>query len=59
MIRLVHTVLLLAPLSVYSQEINPSAGFFAATGVGLYVTLIGGLVALAGVLLKKPASLNA
>ena len=39
-------------------EINPSAGFFAATGVGLYVTLIGGLVALAGVLLKKPASLN-
>ena len=40
-------------------EINPSAGFFAATGVGLYVTLIGGLVALAGVWLKKPASLNA
>jgi hypothetical protein len=40
-------------------EINPSAGFFAATSVGLYVTLIGGLVALAGVLLKKPASLNA
>ena len=40
-------------------EINPSAGFFAATGVGLYVTLIGGLVALVGVLVKKPISLNA
>jgi hypothetical protein len=40
-------------------EINPSAGFFAATGVGLYVTLIGGLVALVGVLLKKPVSLSA
>ena len=40
-------------------EINPSAGFLAATGVGLYVTLVGGLVALVGVLLKKPLSLNA
>ena len=40
-------------------EINPSAGFFAATSVGLYVTLVGGLVALVGVLLKKPLSLNA
>jgi hypothetical protein len=40
-------------------EINPSAGFFAATGVGLYVTLIGGLVALVGVMLKKPISLKA
>ena len=40
-------------------EINPSAGFFAATGVGLYVTFVGGLVALLGVLLKKPLSLNA
>jgi hypothetical protein len=34
-------------------EINPSAGFFAATSVGLYVTIVGGLVALLGVLLKK------
>jgi hypothetical protein len=40
-------------------EINPGAGFFAATGVGLYVTFIGGLVALLGVLLKPPISLNA
>jgi hypothetical protein len=40
-------------------EINPGAGFFAATGVGLYVTFIGGLVALVGVLLKSPISLNA
>lgn len=39
-------------------EINPSAGFFAATDVGLYITLIGGLVALVGVVLKKPISLN-
>lgn len=35
-------------------EIGPSAGFFAATDVGLYVTLIGALVALAGALLKNP-----
>jgi hypothetical protein len=34
-------------------EINPSEGFFAATSVGLYVTIVGGLVALLGVLLKK------
>jgi hypothetical protein len=35
-------------------EIDPSAGFFAATDVGLYVTLIGALVALVGALLKNP-----
>ncbi|UCC86584.1 MAG: hypothetical protein JSV81_17295 [Anaerolineales bacterium] len=40
-------------------EIDPGAGFFAATGVGLYVTFIGGLVALVGVLLKNPIPLNA
>jgi hypothetical protein len=40
-------------------EINPIAGFYAAAGAGLYVTFIGGLVALAGVLLKNPISLNA
>ena len=40
-------------------EINPGAGFFAATDVGLYVTFIGGLVALAGVLLKPSIPLNA
>ena len=40
-------------------EINPGAGFFAAAGVGLYVTFIGGLVALVGVFLKNPISLNA
>ena len=40
-------------------EINPGAGFFAATDVGLYVTFIGGLVTLAGVLLKPPIPLNA
>ena len=37
----------------------PSAGFFAAADVGLYVTFIGGLVALVGVLLKNPISLKA
>lgn len=31
-------------------EINPDAGFFAATDVGIYVTLIGALLALAGAL---------
>ncbi len=41
------------------SEINPHAGFFAATAVGLYVTLIGGLVALVGTLLKKPLALKA
>ena len=40
-------------------EINPSAGFFAATDVGLYVTLIGGRVALVGILVRKPMPLNA
>jgi len=39
-------------------EVNPSAGFFAATDVGLYTTFVGGLVALVGVVLKKPISLN-
>ena len=29
-------------------EIDPDAGFFAATDVGIYVTLIGALLALAG-----------
>jgi len=33
-------------------EIDPSEGFFAAADVGLYVTLIGALVALAGALLR-------
>jgi len=40
-------------------EISPSEGFFAATDVGLYVTLIGALVALVGALLKNPVSLKA
>ncbi|TFH35059.1 MAG: hypothetical protein E4G99_08155 [Anaerolineales bacterium] len=40
-------------------EINPSEGFFSATDVGLYLTFIGGLVVLAGILLKPPATLNA
>jgi hypothetical protein len=40
-------------------EIDPSAGFFAAIDVGLYLTLVGGLVALVGVLVNKPRSLNA
>jgi hypothetical protein len=40
-------------------EINPGAGFFASADVGLYVTLIGGLVPLVGVLLKNPISLDA
>jgi hypothetical protein len=40
-------------------EINPSAGFFAAVDVGLYVTFIGGLIALAGALLRNPVSSNA
>jgi hypothetical protein len=29
-------------------EIDPSAGFFAATDIGIYVTLIGSLLALVG-----------
>ena len=33
-------------------EIGPSAGFFAATDVGLYVTLLGGLLAIIGSLRK-------
>jgi len=33
-------------------EISPDAGFFAATDVGIYVTLIGALLALAGALLR-------
>lgn len=35
-------------------EIGPSAGFLAATDVGLYVTLIGALLALVGALSKIP-----
>ena len=35
-------------------EIGPEAGFFAATDVGIYVTLIGALLALAGVLFLTP-----
>ena len=33
-------------------EIDPDAGFFAATDVGIYVTLIGALMALAGALFR-------
>jgi hypothetical protein len=33
-------------------EINPGAGFLAATDVGIYVTLIGALLALAGALYR-------
>lgn len=39
-------------------EINPSAGFLAATDVGLYTTFVGGLVALMGLLLRKPVAPN-
>ena len=35
-------------------EIDPDAGFFAATDVGIYVTLLGALLALAGALLRTP-----
>lgn len=35
-------------------EIGPDAGFFAATGVGIYVTLIGALLALVGALYRTP-----
>lgn len=35
-------------------EIGPSAGFFAATDVGLYVTLIGALLSLVGALRRIP-----
>jgi hypothetical protein len=35
-------------------EIGPEAGFFAATGIGLYVTLLGALLALAGILYCTP-----
>jgi hypothetical protein len=33
-------------------EIDPGAGFLAATGVGIYVTLIGALLALVGALYR-------
>ena len=35
-------------------QIDPAAGFFAATDVGIYVTLIGAVVALVGALGKVP-----
>jgi hypothetical protein len=35
-------------------EIDPVAGFFAATDVGIYVTLIGALLALVGMLYQIP-----
>ena len=34
-------------------EINPGAGFLAATDVGIYVTLIGALLAFAGTLYRR------
>lgn len=37
-------------------EISPDAGFFAATDVGIYVTLIGALLALTGVLFRTPTA---
>jgi hypothetical protein len=39
-------------------EINPTEGFLEATDVGLYVTLLGGLLALYGAMLKPPVSMN-
>jgi hypothetical protein len=35
-------------------EINPSAGFFAATKAGIYVTLLGALLALVGTWKRVP-----
>jgi hypothetical protein len=35
-------------------EINPEAGFFPATKVGIYVSLLGALLALAGGLSRTP-----
>jgi hypothetical protein len=35
-------------------EIGPEAGFFAATDVGIYVTLIGALLGSAGALYRTP-----
>jgi len=40
-------------------EIDPGAGFLAATDVGLYLTLLGGLLVLPGTLLKPPAAVDA
>ncbi len=40
-------------------EINPAKGFYSATDVGLYVTLIGGLMVLTGAFLRSPKSLIA
>ena len=37
-------------------EIDPDAGFFAATDIGIYVTLIGALLALVGVLYRTPVN---
>jgi hypothetical protein len=38
-------------------EIDPAAGFFAATDFGIYITLIGALLALTGALLKSTLNL--
>ena len=35
-------------------EIDPDAGFFAATDVGIYITLVGALLALVGALYRTP-----
>jgi hypothetical protein len=39
-------------------EIDPGAGFLAATDIGIYVTLIGALVAFVGALYRTPMSLE-
>ncbi len=40
-------------------EIAPEAGFYAATDIGIYVTLVGALLALIGCLWKRvPASMH-
>ena len=40
-------------------QIQPAAGFFAGTGVGLYVTLLGAVLALLGALWPVPPSRHA
>ena len=37
-------------------EIDPGAGFLAATDVGIYVTLIGALLAFVGALYRTPVN---
>jgi hypothetical protein len=52
-------VILIVVSDIYRiLEINPLSGFFAATDIGLYTTLIGALIALSGHLWIRPSRLG-